>query len=159
MRLLQPGAELVVKIALGPNVDEMAPPAGSVVGGLDDPRMAKPAPQREADSEPGLAGIQARESYPGDAHQPRLLRNHLYVAERLEEAYVLARQLDDTGSGTCEQVPDREVAARVPQILADQPCAAAGACPDRAPRHVGGSRLGPAASWTPQLGHFDSPVA
>ena len=81
VRLLQPSSELVIKITLGPNVDELASPSWSVVRGLHDPRMAKPAPQREADSEPGLAGIQAREPNTGDANEPRLLRNHLHVAK------------------------------------------------------------------------------
>ena len=68
MRLLQPGAELVIKITFGPNVDKVASPARSVVGGLDDPRMAKPATQREADSETGLTRIQAGEPNPCDTN-------------------------------------------------------------------------------------------
>jgi integrase-like protein len=131
MRLLYPSAQLVIKILLGPNVDEVASPARSVVGRLDDSRMAKPAPQRKAGPEPGLAGIQARKPHPSDADQPRLLGNDLYVAKRLENADVVARQVKDTRPGTSEQVLDREVAARVPQILADQPCAALWAGPDR----------------------------
>ena len=93
MRLLQPSAELDIKITLGPNVDKVASPAGSVVGGLDDPRAVEPAMQRETGEEAVLTWLEPGEPDPSHAGKSRLLREDLDVAEGVEQCDVLSSKI------------------------------------------------------------------
>src|SRR4029453_3662621 len=87
--------------------------------------------EREAGHESVLAWLQAGEPDTCDRDQPRLLRDDLDVTERPEHGDILPGEPQDRGWGRVEECLERPLAARVPEVLADQPRAALGAVPDR----------------------------
>src|SRR5437667_4532984 len=72
--------------------------------------------QREVGHESVLARFKATESDPRHTDQPRLLRYHLDIAEGVEQPDVPPRQLQRRRLRSREQVLQRELPARVPQI-------------------------------------------
>jgi hypothetical protein len=71
----------------------------------------------------------ARRIEPRNAHEPRLLRDHLNIAECAQQRDVLTSQLQGSWTGLRKQILECERATGVPQIPARQPGAAARADP------------------------------
>jgi hypothetical protein len=71
-----------------------------------------------------LARIETGKADARDGNEAGFLREHLDVAERFEQRYVPARGREVPGRGAGEEGLQREHTARVPQVPADEPCAA-----------------------------------
>ena len=82
-----------------------------------------------------FARVQAGEADAGDGDEAGLLRKHLDVAERFEQRHVLARGRENPRRGTRTERLQREPAARVPEVAADQARAAFRAVPQGVFRH------------------------
>src|SRR5438128_9137386 len=104
----------------------MPPPPRPIVGGLDDPWAVQPAVQCKAGQEPVLTWGQASKADSGDTHEPRLLRDDLNVAEGMQHANVLARQIHSGWLRLREQGFERKLPTRVPQVAANHLAAQCG---------------------------------
>jgi hypothetical protein len=94
VRLLKPGTEFVVQIALSSNKDKVSPPPRSVICGLDDPRAVQPAIEREAGEEAVPARLQACEPDPSHTGEACLLWDDLNVTESVEHDDVLPSKIN-----------------------------------------------------------------
>src|SRR5262245_39986928 len=129
VRFLQPGAQLVVQIGGRCDADVVSAPARAVVDCSDNSTVREPAMEGETSEEVVLARRETGEANTRDGDKAGLLREHLDVAERFEQRHVVARGGEDPRRGSGEEGLQRVPAARVPQVTADEACAAFRAVP------------------------------
>lgn len=107
----------------------MNAPRRTIVLFSNDPRASQPSMERKVRNEVTLARRQPREADTCHADEARFLRKDLDVAERAQDLDESSGESENRWIGAGEKRLEREVSARMPEVLRDEARAAPRARP------------------------------